>query len=139
VTRLALFVALALLGPAQPSSGLQTFSDATVGGPSSDAPAELHLLSQALTLRSSSCVDATGSARSIAAGLGFLPDGDTPHWLSIVFGLAAFRVCVITAWTFPRSCEPKMRLSRRTICAHGTALLPTGLASLASRTAAGPC
>jgi dienelactone hydrolase len=43
VTRLALFVALALLGRAQPSSGLQTFSDATVGGPSSDAPAELHL------------------------------------------------------------------------------------------------
>jgi dienelactone hydrolase len=43
VTRLGVFVALALLGCAQPSSGLQTFSDATVGGPGSDAPAELYL------------------------------------------------------------------------------------------------
>jgi len=32
-----------LLGCAQPSSGLQTFSDEIVGGPSSDAPAELYV------------------------------------------------------------------------------------------------
>ena len=37
------FVALASLGCAQPSSGLQTFSDVTVSGPGSDAPAELYL------------------------------------------------------------------------------------------------
>jgi dienelactone hydrolase len=43
LTRLFLFLALALLGCTPPSSGPQTYSDATVGGPGSDTPAELYL------------------------------------------------------------------------------------------------